>query len=35
MLAAGVGIMALCFVWTIMIRNINVGKIAQVKGMVF
>ncbi|KAL4935183.1 hypothetical protein BDV06DRAFT_229060 [Aspergillus oleicola] len=35
MLAAGTGIMVLCFVWTIMIRNINVGKIAQVKGMVF
>ncbi|RDW68739.1 uncharacterized protein DSM5745_08499 [Aspergillus mulundensis] len=35
MLAAGTGIMALCFLWTIMIRNINVGKIAQVKGNVF
>ncbi|KAL4972652.1 major facilitator superfamily domain-containing protein [Aspergillus desertorum] len=35
MLAAGTGIMALCFIWTVMIRNINVGKIAQVKGMVF
>ncbi|KAL4902040.1 hypothetical protein BDW74DRAFT_158952 [Aspergillus multicolor] len=35
MLAAGTGIMALCFIWTVMIRNINVGKIAQVKGNVF
>ncbi|KAL4804591.1 major facilitator superfamily-domain-containing protein [Aspergillus unguis] len=35
MLAAGTGIMALCFIWTLMIRNINVGKIAQVKGTVF
>lgn len=35
MLAAGTGIMALCFLWTLMIRNINVGKIAQTKGMVF
>lgn len=35
MLAAGVGIMSLAFFWTMLIRNIDVGKIAQVKGMVF
>ncbi|KAL4862127.1 hypothetical protein BDV12DRAFT_179280 [Aspergillus spectabilis] len=35
MLAAGTGIMVLAIVWTVMIRNIDVGKVAQVKGMVF
>jgi len=35
MLAAGTGIMVLAFIWTAMIRNINVSKVAQVKGMVF
>ena len=35
MLAAGTVIMALSFIWTLLIRNINVAKIEQVKGMVF
>ena len=35
MLAIGTGIMALSFVWMLVIRDINVAKIAQVKGMVF
>lgn len=35
MLAAGTGVMALCFIWTFMIKNINLTKITQVKGMVF
>ena len=35
MLAAGTCIMGLCFVWVLMIRNINVSKILQVKGTVF
>lgn len=35
MLAAGTGIMALAFAWMLMIRNINVAKVVQVKGMVF
>jgi hypothetical protein len=35
MLAVGCGIIALCFVWILLIRNINVRKTAQVKGMVF
>ncbi|KAL4783587.1 major facilitator superfamily-domain-containing protein [Aspergillus varians] len=35
MLAAGTGIMALAFIWTLMIRNIDVKKVAQVKGNVF
>ncbi|KAL2812313.1 major facilitator superfamily domain-containing protein [Aspergillus granulosus] len=35
MLAAGTGIMVLAIIWTAMIRNINVSKVAQVKGMVF
>ncbi|KAL4875691.1 major facilitator superfamily domain-containing protein [Aspergillus karnatakaensis] len=35
MLAAGTGIMALAIVWTVMIRNINVREVAQVKGVVF
>ncbi|KAF2722938.1 putative MFS siderophore iron transporter [Polychaeton citri CBS 116435] len=33
--AAGLGVISLCIVWTLMIKNINVGKIAQVKGMLF
>ncbi|KAL2833585.1 major facilitator superfamily-domain-containing protein [Aspergillus pseudoustus] len=35
MLAAGTGIMVLAFIWTAMIRNIDVSKVAQVRGMVF
>ena len=35
MLAAGVGVMALSFIWILLIKNINVGKLTQVKGMVF
>lgn len=35
MLAAGTCIMGLCFVWVLMIRNINVSKTLQVKGTVF
>lgn len=35
MLAAGTGIMGLSFIWILLIKNINVAKIAQVKGMVF
>jgi hypothetical protein len=35
MLAAGTGIMGLALIWMLFIRNINVGKITQVKGTVF
>lgn len=35
MLAVGTGIMALAFIWTMMIKNIDLKKIPQVKGMVF
>ncbi|CAI7566394.1 unnamed protein product [Penicillium glandicola] len=35
MLAVGTGIMALCIFWTLMIRNIDLKKVAQVKGVVF
>jgi hypothetical protein len=35
MLAVGTGIMALAFIWVLMIRNIHLGKVDQVKGMVF
>ncbi|KUI54749.1 Siderophore iron transporter mirB [Cytospora mali] len=35
MLAAGVGIMSLAFIWTLMIKNIDLAKVPQVKGMVF
>ncbi|OBT58447.1 hypothetical protein VE04_01726 [Pseudogymnoascus sp. 24MN13] len=35
MLAAGTGIMCLAFISLILIRNINVAKVAQVKGTVF
>ncbi|OAA65336.1 Major facilitator superfamily domain, general substrate transporter [Niveomyces insectorum RCEF 264] len=35
MLIAGTAIMALSFIWMLMIKNINVKKIAQVKGTVF
>ncbi|KAK5121543.1 hypothetical protein LTR85_005377 [Meristemomyces frigidus] len=35
MLAAGTGVMSLSLVWMLLIRDIDVGKIAQVKGMVF
>jgi len=35
MLAAGTAIMGLGFIWMLLIRNINVAKIKQVKGVVF
>ncbi|RAK98787.1 MFS siderochrome iron transporter MirB [Aspergillus ibericus CBS 121593] len=35
MLAVGTGLMVLSFIWIVMIKNINVAKVAQVKGMVF
>ncbi|KAL3476657.1 major facilitator superfamily-domain-containing protein [Aspergillus californicus] len=35
MLAAGTGVMALAIIWTLMIRNIDLKSVAQVKGMVF
>lgn len=35
MLAAGTGIMVLSFFWILLIRNINLSKINQVKGTVF
>ncbi|KAB5580414.1 major facilitator superfamily domain-containing protein [Coniochaeta sp. 2T2.1] len=35
MLAAGLGIMGLSFFWVLLIRNINLAKIKQVKGMVW
>ncbi|OJJ42623.1 hypothetical protein ASPZODRAFT_76468 [Penicilliopsis zonata CBS 506.65] len=35
MLAVGTGIMVLCFIWTLMIRNMDLRKMPQVKGMVF
>ncbi|EXJ88098.1 hypothetical protein A1O1_05026 [Capronia coronata CBS 617.96] len=35
MLAAGTGIMALAFIWILLIKNINVAKLQQTKGMVF
>ncbi|PWY73048.1 MFS general substrate transporter [Aspergillus heteromorphus CBS 117.55] len=35
MLAVGTGIMALAFIWVMMIRNINLKEVPQVKGMVF
>ncbi|KAF1997707.1 MFS general substrate transporter [Amniculicola lignicola CBS 123094] len=35
MLAAGTALMGLCLVWVLFIKNINVSKINQVKGMVF
>jgi predicted MFS family arabinose efflux permease len=35
MLIAGTAIMALCMVWVFLIRNYNVKKIQQTKGMVF
>lgn len=35
MLAAGTGIMALCFIWVFLVKNINLTKVAQVKGVVF
>ncbi|KAF3070259.1 hypothetical protein N5P37_011439 [Trichoderma harzianum] len=35
MLAAGTGVMGLAIIWMLMIRNINLAKVAQVKGMVF
>jgi hypothetical protein len=35
MLIAGTSIMALCMVWVFLIRNYNVKKIQQTKGMVF
>ena len=35
MLTAGTAIMALCFIWILLIRNINVAKIQQTRGTVF
>jgi hypothetical protein len=35
MLAVGVGFMGLCVFWTLMIRDIDLKKVAQVKGTVF
>jgi hypothetical protein len=35
MLAAGTGLMALAFAWVLMIRDIRLDEISQVKGMVF
>ncbi|KAI1364330.1 major facilitator superfamily domain-containing protein [Xylaria arbuscula] len=35
MLAAGTGIMGLGLIWMLLIRNIDVRKVSQVKGMVF
>lgn len=35
MLAAGTGIMALSIAWTLMIRDIDLAEVPQVKGMVF
>ncbi|KAJ5707453.1 MFS general substrate transporter [Penicillium malachiteum] len=35
MLAVGTGLMALAFIWTMMIRNIDLKAVPQVKGMVF
>lgn len=35
MLAAGVGVMSLAFIWVLLIRNIDLRKLEQVKGMVF
>ncbi|TGJ88108.1 hypothetical protein E0Z10_g696 [Xylaria hypoxylon] len=35
MLAAGTGIMGLCLIWMLLIRNIDVRKVEQVKGKLF
>ncbi|KAF7595194.1 hypothetical protein BBP40_006938 [Aspergillus hancockii] len=35
MLAAGTGLMALSFIWVFMMRNLNVKKMTQTKGVVF
>lgn len=35
MLAAGLGVMSLAFIWMLMIRNIDVAKLKQTKGLVF
>lgn len=35
MLAAGLGIMSLSLIWVMLIKNMNLAKIAQVKGMVW
>ncbi|KAJ5538782.1 MFS siderophore iron transporter [Penicillium frequentans] len=35
MLAVGTGVFALAFIWTMMIRNIDLKAVPQVKGMVF
>ena len=35
MLAAGTGKMGLALIWMFLIKNVNVGKVEQVKGMVF
>ncbi|VDB95246.1 unnamed protein product [Peniophora sp. CBMAI 1063] len=34
MLAAGTGIMALCFIWVLFIENLNVSKLTQTRGVV-
>jgi len=35
MLAAGTGVMGLSFIWILLVKDINVARTAQVKGMVF
>ena len=35
MLAAGIGIFGLCYIWMFLIRNLNVAKKKQTKGLVF
>ncbi|KAI0123171.1 putative transporter [Xylariales sp. AK1849] len=35
MLAAGTGIMALSFIWVLLLQNLNVTKMTQTKGVVF
>ncbi|KAJ5171415.1 uncharacterized protein N7500_004198 [Penicillium coprophilum] len=35
MLAVGTGLMGLCIIWTLMIRNIDLRQVAQVRGTVF
>jgi hypothetical protein len=35
MLAVGTGVMGLAFIWVLLIRNIDLKKVPQVKGTVF
>jgi hypothetical protein len=35
MLAAGVGIMSLCIIWVLMLRDLDLAKKGQTKGMIF